>query len=170
MKKLVFIIAVLVSVQSNAQVTKATLQASGLTCAMCSKAVYKALAAVPFVEKVQPNIQLSTYEISFKPGSKVEFDALSKAVIDAGFSVSMLKATAKFQNVQVQNDTHVNVGGQLFHFMNTPSQTLNGEKTVKLVDKTFVSAKEQKKYEKLSSMKCVQSGTMDGQRVYHVTM
>lgn len=170
MKKLLVIIAILFVSQVNAQTTRATLQASGLTCAMCSKAVFKALSAVPFVEKVQPNIQLSTYELVFKPGSKIDFDALSKAVVDAGFSVSMLKVTTRFQDVKVQNDAHVNVGGQVFHFLDVPQQTLTGEKTVKLVDKNFVMVKDQKKYEKMTSMKCYQTGTMDGQRVYHVTM
>lgn len=170
MKKLLIGIAIIFSSQLQAQVTKATLQASGLTCAMCSKAVFKALSAVPFVEKVSPNIQLSTYELVFKPGAKVEFDALSNAVVDAGFSVSMLKVTTHFQNVKVEKDTHVNTGDQSFHFLNTPAQTLNGEKTVTLVDKAFVTAKEQKKYEKLTALKCYQSGTMNGQRVYHVTL
>lgn len=170
MKKLVVIIVILFASQANAQTTKATLQASGLTCAMCSKAVFKALSAVPFVEEVQPNIELSSYDLVFKPGSKVEFDALSKAVVDAGFSVSMLKVTTRFQDVKVQNDAHVTVGDKIFHFVDVPQQTLNGEKTVQLVDKNFVVAKDQKKYEKKTSMKCYQTGTMDGQRVYHVTM
>jgi copper chaperone CopZ len=170
MKKLVVIIAVLFVSQLDAQVTKATLQASGLTCAMCSKAVFKALSAVPFVEKVQPNIQLSSYDLVFKPGSKIDFDALSKAVVDAGFSVSMLKVTTRFQDTKVQDDAHVNVGDKLFHFVNVPSQTLSGEKTIKLIDRNFVGVKDQKKYEKMTSMKCYQTGMMDGQRVYHVTM
>lgn len=170
MKKLVVVIAILFASELNAQVTKATLQASGLTCAMCSKAVFKALSAVPFVEKVQPNIQLSSYGLVFKPGSKIDFDALSKAVVDAGFSVSMLQVTTRFQDTKVQNDAHVTVGNQSFHFVNVPSQTLNGEKTIKLVDKNFVVPKDQKKYEKMTSLTCYQTGMMDGKRVYHVTM
>ncbi|MES2005782.1 MAG: heavy-metal-associated domain-containing protein [Bacteroidota bacterium] len=169
MKRIFCFLLVIITVNSYAQ-TKATLQASGLTCAMCSKAVYKALSAVPFVDKVSPNIELSTYELNFKPDTKIDFDALSKAVVNAGFSVSMLKVTTPFSNVKVQNDAHVVVNDQSFHFLNVTPQTLNGNKTIVLIDKNFVSAKAFKKYDKLTAMKCMESGVMDGQRVYHATL
>jgi copper chaperone CopZ len=170
MKKIFFLLAVLFSIQANAQVTKATLQASGLTCAMCSKAVYKALAAVPFVAKVESNIEASTYDLVFKPDSKPDFDALSKAVTNAGFSVSMLKVTLKFNNEKVQNNTHVTLNNQVYHFLDVTPQTLQGEKTLSLIDKNFVTAKAYKKYDKMTTMACYQDGKMDGQRIYHVTM
>jgi len=170
MKKIYGIIAILFSLQATAQINKATLQASGLTCAMCSKAVYKALSAVPFVAGVQSNIEASTYELSFKPGTKPDFDALSKAVTNAGFSVSMLKVTAKFNDVKVQNNAHVTINNQLFHFLDVTPQTLQGEKTFSLIDKNFVTAKTHKKYDKMTTMACYESGKMDGQRVYHVTL
>ena len=164
------ILLLLGALQLNAQITRATLQASGLTCALCSKAVFKALSAVPFVEKVEPNIKLSTYEISFKRGAKIDLDALGKAVVNAGFSVAQLRVTTSFKDTKVGNDVHVTLNNQLFHFIDVPSQTLNGDKTISLIDKDFVTAKEFKKYEKLTALKCYQTGTMDGQRVYHVTL
>jgi copper chaperone CopZ len=170
MKKIFILIAILVAVNTHAQIKNATLQASGLTCAMCSKAVYKALAAIPFVEKVQPDIEKSIYTLSFKPGSKVDLDALSKAVVNAGFSVSMLKITTQFSDAKVQNEAHVTMDNQTFHFLNISPQTLNGTKTITLIDKNFVSAKDYKKYGKLTAQPCYTSGTMNGQRVYHVTI
>ncbi len=182
MKKLIVIIAIFLVAGVEAQVTKASLQASGLTCAMCSKAVYKALSGVSFVEKVTANIQQSTYAISFKPGAKVDFDALSKAVTDAGFSVSMLKITTHFNDTKVQNDTHITLNGQTFHFLNVSPQILNGDKTITLVDKNFVTAKEYKKYSRFTTLKCYETGVMEncchstdakatsGARVFHVTV
>ena len=183
MKKiLIIIVAALFVTAAQSQVTKATLQASGLTCAMCSKAVYKALSSVPFVEKVQANIQQSSYDLNFKPGSTVDFDALSKAVVNAGFSVSMLKITTNFSNAKVQNDAHITLNEQTFHFLNVSSQTLQGERTITLLDKNFVTAKERKKYSRFTTMKCYETGVMAdcckdpdakkiaGTRVYHVTI
>jgi copper chaperone CopZ len=161
---------VFLAVSSQAQIQNATLQASGLTCAMCSKAVYKALSGVAFVDKVKPDIEGSSYEITFKKDNRVDFDALSKAVIDAGFSVSKLKVTTTFKEVKVQNDVHISFDDQSFHFLNVTPQTLSGTKTVTLVDKNFVSSKDYKKYSKLTSLQCYESGKMNGQRVYHVTM
>jgi copper chaperone CopZ len=170
LKKIITLLLVLISITSQAQIKNATLQASGLTCAMCSKAVYKALSNVAFVDKVKADIERSSYDITFKAGNKIELDALSKAVVNAGFSVSMLKVTTSFKDVKVQNDTHVTLDNQLFHFLNVTPQTLNGIKSITLVDKNFVSQKEYKKFGKLTSMKCYESGVMDGQRVYHVTI
>ena len=170
MKYIFFVIAFLVGVNSQAQITKATIQASGLTCAMCSKAVYKALSAVPFVDKVQANIELSSFDLTFKPGRDIEPDALSKAVVDAGFSIAQLKLNTKFHDTKVQNDAHVTVGDKSFHFINVSPQTIDGDKTIVLVDKNFVSVKDYKKYGKLTSFKCYESGMMDGKRMYHVTM
>lgn len=171
MKK-IFILALMAIAGTgvSAQVTKANLQASGLTCAMCSKAVFKALSGVPFVAKVEPNIKLSTYDLSFKPGSKIDFDALSKAVTDAGFSVSQLKVTALFKGTKVENDAHMTLNEQQIHFVNVNPQTLDGERTISLIDKGFIAAKDFRKYERMTTMKCYQSGMMNGQRVYHATL
>jgi copper chaperone CopZ len=156
MKKFILILCISFSLTSQAQITKATLQASGLTCALCSKAVYNALSSISFVDKVKANIELSTFDLTFKPGNTVDLDALSKAVVNAGFSV--------------QNDSHVMINDHLFHFINVSPQTIDGERMVTLVDKNFVSAKDYKKYGKLTTLKCYESGLMDGKRVYHVTI
>lgn len=170
MKNTIIIILLTLALQSQAQLKNATLQASGLTCAMCSKAVFKALSGVAFVEKVNADIEGSSYELIFKPGAKINLDALSKAVVDAGFSVSKLKVTTDFNNTKIQNDAHVSLSDQSFHFLNVTPQTLNGTRAVTLVDKNFVSSKEYKKFSKLTTMKCYESGVMEGQRVYHVTL
>jgi hypothetical protein len=84
--------------------------------------------------------------------------------VDAGFSVSKLKVTTTFKDVKVQNDAHVTLSDQSFHFLNVSPQTLSGTKTVVLVDKNFVSSKDYKKYSKLTSLQCYESGKMNGQR------
>ena len=109
-----------------------------------------------------------------------QIDALEKAVEDAGFSVARLKVTGNFDNVKVQNDTHVDISGKMFHFVNVAGQTLNGEKTIMLVDKKFVSAKDFKKYSAATSMSCIQTGhagsccakesAQANSRIYHVTI
>src|ERR1044071_8054995 len=121
MKKIFLIIAIIASLQSYAQFTGASLQASGLTCAMCSKAVKVALEKVPFVQEVKVNIKSQEYTITFKEGSDPDFDALKKAVEDAGFSVASLKVTGNFSNVNVEKDKHIQLDGKNFHFVNAAS-------------------------------------------------
>ena len=161
MKKIFFICLMLAGVMAQAQFSKASLQASGLTCSMCSKAVKNTLEKIPFVEKVMVDIKNQQYNLSFKEGSAVDFDALSKAVEDAGFSVASLKVTALVPALELRKDDHVKIGAHQFHFLNANGQALKGSVTFSLVDKSFVSAKAFKKYASLSKMECVQTGRME---------
>lgn len=162
-----------------AQLKSANLTASGLTCSMCSKSIFKALQKVAFVKSVEADVEKSSYSIAFKEGEKVVIDDLKKAVQDAGFSVASLQVTASFENAEVYNDAHVNVGGSTFHFLNVPKQTLQGDKTFTIVDKNYLTMAERKKYKKFTKMECFETGTMGSccpngkgavNRIYHVTI
>ena len=177
---LLFLAIAFVVLPSNAQFSKAELQATGLTCAMCSNAINKALQAVPFVQSVRSDIKNSSFKITFKENQAVDIDALKQAVEDAGFSVGGLKLTGNFHDLKVENDQHVQIGNTNFHFLNVNGQTLNGESTITVVDKNFVSAKVFKKISTASKLSCVQTGKaasccaregiQANARVYHVTI
>src|SRR4026207_2111428 len=108
MKKLLMIgVIAFTCLSAQAQFTRATLQATGLTCAMCSNAINKALQKVPFVESVKANIKNSSFSIVFKKDAEVDIDALKDAVEDAGFSVGSLKLTGNFNEVKIAPDQHV---------------------------------------------------------------
>jgi copper chaperone CopZ len=181
MKKILIIfLAVFLAYGANAQFTRATLQATGLTCAMCSNAINKALLKIPFVESVKPDIKNSSFNIVFRAGMETDIDALKAAVEDAGFSVGSLKLTGTFDGLSIDNDKHVKFGQLNFHFLNVKGQILNGEATVTVLDKDFVTAKQFKKLCAMSGMKCVEtgksaaccaeSGVPAGSRIYHVTI
>lgn len=72
------------------EIKKVTLVASGLTCSMCSKAIFKALSKLDFVEEVKVDIEQSKFILTFKSGKKVVIDQIKSAVADAGFSVQSL--------------------------------------------------------------------------------
>ena len=144
MKKIFLIIAICISVATNAQVTKVSLQASGLTCSMCSNAINKALKTLDFVHQVEADIKTYTFEISFKPNSTVDFDMIKKRVENAGFTVSGFVATIHFNNVQIRNSQQVTIEDKTFLFTNMKDQALNGIKKVKVLDRGFVSPKEYK--------------------------
>lgn len=180
MKTFFSLLLLIAGVSATAQINKISLQASGLTCSLCSKAVKTALEEVPFVAKVQVDIKNQRYNLSFKEGNAIDIDALNKAVKDAGFSVASMKVTANVKDSQLQKDEHLTIGGQNFHFLNASGQTLNGEVSFLVVDKGFVSSKEFKKYAALTKMACVQTGRMakccstggemDNSRIYHVVI
>jgi copper chaperone CopZ len=179
MKKVfISLIGILLFSQLNAQFKSASLTASGLTCAMCTKAIFNSLEQISFVESVKPDIKNSAFEITFKKDAAVDFDVLKKSVEDAGFSVALLKATADFNNTVIKNDAHIKLGSFQYHFIKVLPQTLNGETTVKIIDKDFIPTREYKKYASTTSMKCIETGKaaaccMAGKpegRVFHITI
>ena len=180
MKKIFFILAIVVAVSTQAQVTKVSLQASGLTCSMCSNSINKSLQTLDYVEKVMSDIKTSTFNITFKPGAAVNFDQLKKKVEDAGFFVANLKATILFNDLIIEKDNHYNVAGLTLHFLNAGGQTLSGEQTVQVVDKGYVSAKAFKKNQLFTQMECYKTGVAGsccskeglakGSRIFHVTI
>lgn len=180
MKKIILVIlGLLIAISSFAQIKSATLSASGLTCSMCSKAIYKALSKVPAVRSVEADIEGSSYRITFKQGTAIVLDDLKKAVENAGFSVASLQVTAQFPPTAIANDTHIEYGGNTYHFLNVGQQTISGEKTFTVVDKKFLPDADYRRYAKYTTMKCIETGRMaacctnggaGGTRVYHVTL
>ena len=164
----------------QAQFSSASLQASGLTCALCTRAINTSLTQLPFIASVNPDIKTSSFHIVFKNKSRVDIDAIRKAVEDAGFSVAKLQLTGQFNKLLVKNNEHVALEGQQFHFLKVPNKELDGVQTITIVDKNFLQAKDFKKYSTASSMKCVQTGYAGdccqktgikaNTRIYHVTI
>jgi copper chaperone CopZ len=180
MKIILLTLLLCLGMASTGQVTKVSLQAGGLTCSMCSKAVKNALEEVSFVEKVQVDIKSQKYNLTFKEAAVVEIDDLGKAVEDAGFSVVSLAVTATVENIKLEKDNHIKIGNSYFHFLNASGQQLSGSTNFVIVDKQFVSEKEFKKYKGLTKMKCVETGKSESccmseelgkeTRIYHAIL
>ena len=179
MKKLLFVAVIIFSAMGlNAQFTKAKLQATGLTCALCSNAINKALEKVPFVASVRSDIKNSAFNIVFKQEVTVDIDQLKDAVEDAGFSVGHLELTGQFEEQQLSKDSHFSYGGMNFHYLGNDALKLAGEQTITVVDKNYVSAKEFKKLSGATTHGCYLdgragdccslSGIQSGARIYHI--
>lgn len=178
MKQFLLAVSILLCTTANAQVSGIKIQASGLTCSMCSKAINKSLENVTGVNKVEPDIAQSAFNISFKPDATVDFDVLRKAVENAGFFVAKFYATIQFDNTAITPDAHIAVGNRTMHFVNVSQRTLNGTQTIRIIDKGFVSAKEYKKNSQYTKMECYKTGVSAGacckseagSRIFHVTL
>ncbi len=144
MKTILLFIAIAIAAIADAQVSTISLQASGLTCSMCSNAINKSLKTLDFVLKVDADIKTYTFEISFKPGSIVDFDSIRKKVESAGFTVCAFVVNMHFDNVPVMKSQPVIVQNNSLLFVNINEQVLNGYKHVKIIDQGFVSSKEYK--------------------------
>jgi copper chaperone CopZ len=145
MKKIFLLLICCWTISANAQVQKVNLQASGLTCAMCSKAIYKAVSAISFVDTVLVNIEASTYDIRFDKEATPQFDRIAKAVVDAGFSVANLTVIVNFDKQAVDKNGLFTMDGINYKLMGTPPATLKGSKKMQLVGKQYMLPKDFKK-------------------------
>jgi copper chaperone CopZ len=170
MKKWLTIVLLITSISVSAQIKSATLQASGLTCAMCSNAINKSLKTLSFIERVESDIPNSSFLITFKSGTEINFDQMKKKVEDAGFSVAKLKVVAVFTNENIQNEKAITLEGKQFYFVNVKDQVLNGEQTLTIIDKNFIPLKEYKRFALLTKADSFKTGETKGTRIYHVTI
>lgn len=183
MKRIIIFFSLLfLGLFSQGQFKSATLQASGLTCSLCSKSILKSIEKIPFVQSVKADIQTSGFEIEFQENQVIDFDQIKKAVEDAGFSVARLDVQAIMSETAIQSDSHIEMGGVLLHFMNVKKQQLEGATKLRIIDKSFLPAKDYKKMSQYTKMTCFQTGVMEScctstastpktsKRVYHVTL
>jgi copper chaperone CopZ len=145
MKKIFLLLISCWTISANAQVQKVNLQASGLTCAMCSKAIYKAVSAISFVDTVLVNIEASTYDIRFDKETTPRFDQIAKAVVDAGFSVANLTVMVNFDKQAVDKNGLFTLDGINYKLMGTPPTTLQGSKKLQVIGKQYMLPKDLKK-------------------------
>lgn len=167
MKPFLFIISIIISFSASSQIESVSLAAGGLTCSMCSRAIYKSLLKVPAVEKVTEDIQHSSYQIAFKDHAKTILDDLAKAVRDAGFSVVSMEISANFHNAMIPTDAPFVLSDISFVFVGAPKQPLDGKQNLILVDKEFLSGKERKKYSGMAGS-AFRNGPDANARIYHV--
>jgi copper chaperone CopZ len=167
LKKLLILLLLMTGQQYLfAQVSTAKLQATGLTCALCSNAINKALQELPFVESVESIIKESAFAIQYKKGQSIKPDLISGAVEDAGFFVGELLLTAELDNLTINENGRFILAGNSYHLLESNLNKLDGKITFRLLDKSFLTEKAFKKVARLVDDSCSQTGN----RIYHVAL
>ncbi len=171
-KQIIYAVAaiLLFANSAQAQIIKADVQVSGLTCSMCQLATEKALKTLDFVSDIKPDLNKNIYVITFKKDKSVNLDQIKSKVKGAGFSVSKLVATINFNDVKVSNNFQYKYLGNTYHFVNVPTKSLSGSTRITLLDKGFIPDNTFKK--NLAEIKApgYKTGQIAGARIYHVTI
>ncbi len=163
---LIAIVFLFCSMQSEAQFKWAMVGVNGLTCSACSRTVEMAIRKLPFVKKVQMNLDNTEGKIIFADNANVDIEKIAEAVTNAGFSVRYLNADFLFNNVSVSTGYCFNNGNYTLQFISTASKTLNGESQIKFIGPEFLAKDEFKKYKTLLTNSCTESKG----KVYFVTL
>ena|ERR1700761_641622 len=161
--KIFIILLVLATGAAHAQFTRAELQVSGLTCALCANATQKALKKLPFISDIKPDLIRNVFVLTFN-GQPVDFDLISKKVQDAGFFVNSFKTTFNFDKVSVASNSF-SYDGNTYEVVNAAGKAFTGPVMLTIIDKGFAPRSVSKKYLAQVSDVPAKSG-----RIYHLAI
>jgi len=170
MKAFTFLVFLCFSLAAAGQIRSVTVQVGGLTCAMCSRAVQKSMEKVAFIKQVQPNFKTQEYTITFREGQSISLDEIKKSIEGAGFSVARFQLSAQFDNMIIRAGQPLALGAQHFYILNTADETLDGVRTLVIVEKGFLTAKGLKNYCGTGKLKCLEPARGAASESYHAVM
>ena len=158
MKKVYIMIASIVlmfSMKSNAQIVKAEIRATGLTCSMCSNAINKQLKSMSEVANVETDLNTNTFTVTLKEGNSLTPKVFKEKVEKAGFFIGSLVLTTKAETIKQEG----------YILVNKISNT-NSEVQIQILDKGYVTEKEYKKLTK--SLKEIVTYNTNNEDDFHV--
>lgn len=143
------------SMKSNAQIVKAEIRATGLTCSMCSNAINKQLKSMSEVVNVETDLNTNTFTVTLKEGNSLTPKVFKEKVEKAGFFIGSLVLTTKAETIKQEGYIVVN-----------KASTSNAEVQIQILDKGYVTEKEFKKLSK--SLKNVVTYNSNNEDDFHV--
>ncbi len=152
---LVASLVLMFSMKSNAQIVKAEIRATGLTCSMCSNAINKQLKSIPEVLNVETDLNTNTFTVILKEDNQLTPKVFKEKVEKAGFFIGSLVITAKSETI-TKNP---------YILINDNSNTAS-EVQFQVVDKGYVTEKEYKKLSK--SYKNVETYVANNEDDFHI--
>ena len=148
-------IILMFSIKSNAQIVKAEIRATGLTCSMCSNAINKQLKSMPEVANVETDLNTNTFTVTLKEGNSLTPKVFKEKVEKAGFFIGSLVLTTKTETIKKEGYIAV-----------YNASTNNAEVQIQVLDKGYVTEKEFKKLSK--SLKNLATYSSNNEDDFHV--
>jgi copper chaperone CopZ len=170
MKRLLCLVGIFsfVFLKTNAQIIRVEVGIDGFTCSMCALSVENSIRQLPFVERVEMNLNNSLAYIFFRKKKEISIRKISDKIYDSGFSVRYIHAEYNFQNVTIEDYSIFKSGKDEYHFLGTGKTNLNGTYTIIFLNKRLISKKEYTHWEGWIKDDTRKNGK--GENVYYVTL
>ncbi|HJS00034.1 MAG TPA: heavy metal-associated domain-containing protein [Flavobacterium sp.] len=149
-KQLAVFVMLFSMISSYAQITKAEIIATGLTCSMCSNAINKQLKTLPEVEKVLIDLNNNTFMVTLKKNTAITPQVLRANIEKAGFFVGSMVLTVQIDNTQKNNNGFKNTSGT-YVLVDSKEDLDKDNIRVKVLNSGFVTKKEYKQSAKMLS-------------------
>lgn len=146
---------------SYAQISKAEIIATGLTCSMCSNAINKQLKAMPEVEKVMIDLNNNTFVVNLKKNSKITPEALRLNIEKTGFFVGSMILTMDANTIEPKDNSSFKNASGTYILVSPDEKSANEKLRLKVLNSGFVTKKEYKKSAKMLS-KYIGFGSQEG--------
>lgn len=134
---IVTVLTLLFTTIVNAQISKAEIRATGLTCSMCSNAINKQLKSLAEVANVETDLNTNTFTVTLKAGNSLTPVAFKESVEKAGFFIGSLILTIDAATVAKSP-----------YIMVKETANIPAEVKIQVLDKGYVVDKEFKKLAK----------------------
>jgi len=128
-----------------AQFSGGRLQATGLTCALCNKAIHQSLEQLAFVTKVDADIKSSSFTLTFGGNGIVSPAKLKAAVEDAGFFIGELQLTGNWNQGPIERGVPFVWGEQTFEFISLKTPATSKTFNCVVIGKGYLTEKSMKK-------------------------
>ena len=138
------VIVLFISTTIQAQINKSEIIATGLTCSMCSNAIYKQLQSLRSVAEIETDLNTNTFTVTAKNNQTLDPVQLKEAVEKAGFFVGSMMVYVDGSKLSKQ-ELILN-GNNLVFLDKVPADHKNHK--MQIVDAGFVTSKQFKKNEK----------------------
>ncbi|TBX70320.1 heavy-metal-associated domain-containing protein [Flavobacterium silvisoli] len=146
--KIMIAILLVFATATHAQITKAEITATGLTCSMCSNAINKQLKAMPEVESVTTDLNTNTFTVQLKKDNQITPLSLKQRVEKAGFFVGSMIITLKLDNPKWNDKMSLTQKGHTYILVDNATNPVKDQIEAKVMDKGFITAKEYKRMSK----------------------
>ncbi len=149
--QLIVLLLFLGMINASAQISKAEIMATGLTCSMCSNAINKQLKAMPEVEKVNIDLNTNTFEVVFKKNAAITPLVLKNSIEKTGFFVGSMILTIEGNTVEPKDNGSFKNASGTYVFVTPKASASKGSLRLKILNNGFVTKKEFKQSSKLLS-------------------
>lgn len=151
-----------------AQMNKAEVIATGLTCSMCSNAIYKQLQKSPGVEKVETNLNTNTFTVFYKKNNQTKPIDIKDNIEKSGFFIGSLLVYLPSESLKINSKTTLEQDQTSFEVLDGNAKISTNETKLKVFDEGYITAKELKKQRKIYLKKASFSNSVAN--VYHVKL
>ena len=129
------LLLIVFNLSTYAQITKAEIIATGLTCSMCSNAINKQLKSMAEVESVDTDLNTNTFTVVLKKDSSLTANELKNSIEKTGFFIGSMVLTMELGDIKIEDNLKVEKDHGTYVFVDTKARTVNGAVKVKVLKK-----------------------------------